>query len=161
MERADRGRGCKLQVVALEMPPVSLLNSFSTMEIDMALTCEGNMDQVGDCSAIVAALTSSPQPKAPIHWHFKRDRDRSPHCADPSQDCPVWDHNIALGVVCAVSYSLLLPRRALCRIWPPTSAVDISRRHRPEPRRAHGAGERGGCCRAGVSRAPEAGRPAP
>ena len=47
--------------MTVEMPAVSLLNSFAHMDIDMALTCKGNMDQ----------------------------------------DCPVWDHNIALGVVCA------------------------------------------------------------
>ena len=47
----------------IELPAVRLLEQFSDMHIDMALTCEGNMDET----------------------------------------CPAWDHNIALGVVCAPS----------------------------------------------------------
>ena len=51
-------------VTIATMPSATMISSFSTMEIDMELTCAGNKDE----------------------------------------DCPVWDHNIALGVVCAATW---------------------------------------------------------
>ena len=47
----------------VQMPPAALLDSFSTLEVDMRLSCAGNMDET----------------------------------------CPVWDHTVALGVVCAAT----------------------------------------------------------